>query len=217
MKKTILLPYLALSMCTNAAIITWGSVQDITGDTAEIVDIGEYSGINTVSILNLSQYTDSTISDVTASGSDVTTTTGAFTSSDYDTALNSFDYDFSDLLSSGLVSGETYYIQFFYMDQRNDAYNSRSMIVDDGNGNDATMSSDGQYVIGSFVADGSSQTLNINGSVSGPHLNMIVFATTSTQAPGVGTDNNPGTTIPEPTSISLIALGAISLLTRRSR
>ena len=218
--KTTILIFSSLILQSYSATITWSAVQEITGDTTEIIDTGEDSSINTVTIFDLDGYNltgPDPISDVSGTGGDITTSSGLFTSTDYDSALNSFDYNFADILSSGLEVGETYYIQFFYSDQRHDAYDNRTMIFDDGNGNSATLSSDGQYVIGEFVADGTSQELNITGGVSEAHLNLIVFATTSSTAPGVGTDNNPGTTVPEPSSMLLLLLGTAGLLSKRTR
>ena len=225
MKNTIILTSLLAAAFSNAATITWSSVQTITGDTSEIIDSGEDSSINNVTIFDLNGYSSTTspVSDLTTAGSDLTTVSGSFTSADYASALDSFDYDFVDILSSGLVAGETYYIQFFYMDERHAAYDNRTMTLGDGNGNEATLNSDGEYVIGQFTADGTSQALTIEGGYtynSDPleaHLNMIVFSTTATTAPGIGTNENQGTNVPEPSTILLSGLAGVALLGRRKR
>jgi len=207
---------LGLASSTQAATIAWSTVEEITGNTSEIVDAGEFPAISVVTVFDLSGVAQPGISDVAGSGSDITTDSGTFTSGDYFTALNTFDFGFQDVLSSGLEVGETYYVQLFYMDQRSDVYDSRVMTVSDGAGNTADLSSDGEYVIGTFVADSEYQTLEVTG-LGGAHLNMIVVSTTASQGAGVGTDTNAGTFVPEPSSLALLGLGGLALVSRRRR
>ena len=102
---------------------------------------------------------------------------------DYDALLDSVDHGNTAVadpwviqVGGNLQVGETYTLQLWYTDLRSFA-TGFTQIYDDGNGNTVTLDSDsgglGQFVIGTFIADGPNQTLVIdNGDPPGePHLN----------------------------------------------
>ena len=92
--------------------------------------------------------------------------------SNYNQLLNSLDYGSESTITVGggqLESGKDYLIQIWFLDERG-SYDGRAMQYGDGNGNFSAQLND-QYVIGTFTADGSSQTIAINGVGAGPHIN----------------------------------------------
>lgn len=101
----------------------------------------------------------------------------------YDMLLDTLDFGNGvDPLSfqagnGSLVSGRTYLVQLWFTDLRGGASSDRSMKVSDGLGNDAFIHATGeglgQYVIGTFVADGASQDLQfqVGGDFANAHMN----------------------------------------------
>ncbi|MDP0492201.1 MAG: Ig-like domain-containing protein [Verrucomicrobiota bacterium JB023] len=90
----------------------------------------------------------------------------------YNNLLNSLDYGTPDSLTIGdglLQEGHEYLIQIWFVDERNN-YDHRAMQYGDGNGNLSQEVND-QFIVGTFIATDSGQTLTINGVNTGtPHL-----------------------------------------------
>jgi len=104
----------------------------------------------------------------------------------YNTILDSVDH--GDILianpwpiqvgGGGLTPGNDYEIQLWYTDNRAFTDPTWSQVFDDGNGNQVSLLSQGsnlfgQFVLGTFTADGTSQSLEITGGgpPGEPHLN----------------------------------------------
>ncbi|CAA6692494.1 MULTISPECIES: hypothetical protein [unclassified Lentimonas] len=213
--------FLALTTAANAVEVTWGSAFDLgaTVDTSVII-----SGTGTI----ISSYTQSSkstyftgatagsdLTGVTVSGSAATT----FTSADLLAGLQSFSYSTSEysynngtLTYTGLTQGETYQIQLFMSDARypapGDGDAARTWEWTNADSVTATMSSPGQYVIGTFVADATEQLVltgggfTDGGGVLGGDLSMSVL-----------------TQIPEPSAYALLAgcLALTSVMVRRRK
>jgi len=129
----------------------------------------------------------------------------------YNTLLDQLDHGDSSINNpwpiqvggGNLVAGDSYDIQLWYTDRRGFA-GPFTQNYSDGNGNTVNLVAGGangfgQFVVGTFVADGTgSQTLEIagGGPPGEPHLNAY-------QIRGVG--------VPEPTTFLLGGLGLISL------
>lgn len=201
LKKIILTSLLvASSGASQAAFVDWYPTFDTTG-ISDVVRLGE-----TVEALNFSsdgtlyeepRNQDAEINGITfVESTDIfdldagersfleTNVTGA-TSGDlnYDTLLDTLDYgggkdSVSFYAGDGdLVEGNTYLVQFWYADIREDLAGSRIMRVGDGNANDALLHKYGeglgQYIIGTFVADGDSQyfEFQVETNFGNAHLN----------------------------------------------
>ncbi|MBK1831877.1 sulfatase-like hydrolase/transferase [Verrucomicrobiaceae bacterium R5-34] len=179
----------------NAAAITWSAAQNTTGK-ANLIEgnvVHAWSGGSATSITGggssgTANYTFSgvTYSDFTfapaATGATFTgASSGAASTGDInmDNLLDSLTYTNNGVSSGtqtigGLTDGENYQIQVFFNDQRN----TRSMIFGDGT-NSVTVSGQGsgwgQYAIGSFTADGTTQALTHAASgFSNIHVNAIL-------------------------------------------
>jgi len=147
-----------------------------------------------------------------------TTTPGAYAQlngsssgdADYDNFLNTVAYGGGPSTSitlggGGLVDGLAYQLQIWFVEER--ALNNldqRVMTYGDGNGNDASLGNTagaqlGQYAVGSFIADGTDQTLTLVANGFGnSHLTAYQIRQ-----------------IPEPSTALLAGLAGIALLRRR--
>ena len=164
---------IALSVATvSAAPISWQSAADTTdpsvvltsGVLLEAANASQTSGtvtINGVGFTPDDSLLPNSAANVALSGQE-TLDPGL------DAMLNSVDYGGGTSVSLGvgggaLVIGQSYLIQVFYTDLRS----GRVMTFGDGMGSTVDLDSQGsagafgQYAIGSFVADGSNQTLSI--------------------------------------------------------
>lgn len=106
----------------------------------------------------------------------------------YNQLLNSLDYGGSATIQIGdgvLEVGKEYLVQAWYVDERSSS-DARAMQFGDGNGNLSPEVND-QYVIGTFVADGTSQTFTVEGVTSGPHFNAYQLRDLSSAVPTLST------------------------------
>jgi PEP-CTERM motif len=139
-------------------------------------------------------------------------------SAGYQTLLQSSVYwDLSDtsvvnrITLNDLVSGNTYYVQLWVNDSRND-YGDRVNLVSDGDGheiqlrfNDGTGTpSLGQYVTGTFIASGTTQDLLLSADSGNTiQLNALTLSTSA---------------IPEPSTYAVLAgLAALGCVILRRR
>ena len=143
---------------------------------------------------------------------------------DYTMANGSFSFSPSATISFGnLIRGDKYLLQFWVSDPRtgNPASLTRVESLSSSTGGDinapilayeAPGGVDGQWVIGTFIADTSlSETLNLAASNTNPSLGDGGSAQVNLlQLRDI-------TNTPEPTSLSAIGLGALALLGRRRR
>jgi PEP-CTERM motif len=98
---------------------------------------------------------------------------------------------------SGLTSGHQYQVQFFAA--RSDCCGSRTATFGDGAGNLSTPVRGDSYtsVVGTFIADGTAQTIEFFDSTSNPILNAYVLR-----------DITP---VPEPTTVALMLAGVLGV------
>lgn len=214
-----------MALPASAAVITWGSVQTITGASDIIstgvtalagADFGITTG-TTTTVNNGSVDVDfesmrSGQSDTLSNGITVAVAAGwiNFGPNGGITATPSITGNFETILNrnigieppdsaatenitlSGLVNGTTYQIQAFV-----DSTGTNGQTISGS----ATMNSlPGQYVVGTFTADSTSQVLSV---------------TTTSGGFGVINALTIGTVIPEPSTALLGALGLLGLLRRR--
>ena len=209
MKKHTLYTAVAL-VCASSlshAVVTFSELSPITGDTSEII-----SSTAGITIENFTQFAQTNTFIGTASGSDitaativgdVTTAAGPFTADDFGNTLSSFGFANSLTYTlDNLTVGLSYDIQFFFNDSRDASFANRTLIVDDGNGNVATVDNF-TSVTGTFIAEAETQDFTLTGS-NGAHINLIAFSG------GV-------LPVPEPSSALLLGLGGLALGLRRRR
>jgi len=183
---------LMLSASASAGVITWGAPQDTSGpsdvstngtlhESLNLTSDGAVPGTTTVNGVTFTW--DNTIMGLTGgTGLLAGSTTG---DADYDALLDSLDHGACDgcpwtiQVGGGLLaSGSDYEIQLWYTDNRGFA-DSFTQIYDDGNGNTVTLDSNnnglGQFVLGTFTADDTTQNLAISGGLppGEPHLNAF--------------------------------------------
>ncbi len=221
------------TLTANAAVITWGAAQDISGDSDVITTGTLFAAVN----LGPSGVLGTTINGVAFSPGEVvggiTTTTSQPFTSDYLTLLNTaLRLDADTLLPAtinGLTIGQDYAIQVWVNNSGRDfsgfsrgAFpttvsdldgNSVNLYPGDngsgvGPGNSNLSAAPGQFVVGTFTADATSQGFQflseeINGVVNGLQLRAIAAA-------GPAPIPEPGTAL-----FGLALAGAI--LTRRAR
>ena len=210
MKKHTLYTAVAL-VCASSlshAVVTFSELSPITGDTSEI--ISSTAGITIEDFTGFAQTNTfvgtATGSDITAATivSGATTAAGPFTATDFGTALSTFDFAGTSITYTldNLTVGLSYDIQFFFNDSRDASFEDRTLIVDDGAGNVATVDNF-TSVTGTFIATDTTQDFTLTGS-DGPHINLIAFSG------GVAP-------VPEPSSALLMGLASFGFLVRRRR
>jgi hypothetical protein len=202
---------LSLTTVTPAAVISWG-------DATAVSTVADISTSGTlVEAINFSAL-DAVPGSVTASGVTFTNNgsmigkdnngdfyLGSTGDADYDQLLSDLDYGgLSGLITlslggGSLTSGFSYEIQIWYSD--NDP--TRTMQYGDGNGNTVDLLNNGQFVIGTFTADGTSQALTLDPLGFGQsHINACQVRKS----------------IPEPSSAALLlGLCGFALTLRRRR
>lgn len=221
-----------LTQSAFAADITWGSPIAITsaeqalfapdqiqyavswGDTAQTVTL---AGGQTVNFTAGSIDGNGTIGVTGAFG-----TTGPYeagysgtTNAGFNAVLNGFAYDGVHTITlTGLTIGKSYSIQLFSIDDR-DCCGPRWQTFADQNGHvsDQYLHSDNDYLVGSFVADGTTQTL-IGAAEISPYCSGFNACTNLNAA--VLRDTSPA---PEPASWGMFigGFGLIGGAMRRKR
>jgi hypothetical protein len=230
MKKSLFLSVLAVISLgglasSHAAIITWGSAQNITGDSdvlttgtfdrAYSFQVSQTNGdsdllVNGVTFTSISTPTSPGISNLTLDNTTIASTT-TFASlndnfnsmtGDYNTlVLNAF-YALAGQLNltfNGLTNGQDYRVQLWvsYMPGGGKTETISS-------GNSASISSfgggSGQFVVGNFTANSSSQVFNVSSGDTYPLLNAVSLYA-----------------VPEPSTYALVLGGILTLLLIRRR
>ena len=207
MKKCTLYAAAAL-LCASSlshAVVTFGSGQDITGDTSDLLPTA-----TAATFLDFGAVSDTFIGAVTGP-----TTTGGITPTLFEDALNTVDFGNPGATISvqltGLDIGTSYDVQFFFNDERFEGAftptggQPRAVNIDDGAGTTFELDNT-QFVTGTFVATDTTQDFAITGGTNdigdfGPHINLVTFAET----------------VPEPSSALLLGLGGLALGLRRRR
>ncbi|MEP4078606.1 discoidin domain-containing protein [Haloferula sp.] len=180
----------------SAADITWGTVVDYS-DPSDVSTAGVL--VEAINATGITGATSPTVNGVTFTadpsllGNDATTDflNGDTGDLDYNQLLNSLDYDSSATIQIGgglLQSGKEYLVQAWYVDERSSS-DARAMQFGDGASPTENLSGEvnDQYVTGTFIADGTSQTFTVNGVTSGPHFNAYQLRDLSSAVPTLAT------------------------------
>ena len=197
----------------DAGVITWGAPQNSSGpgdvstnfSTIEAINLTDAAGVPGTTTVNGVTFThDDTLMGLLGGTGLLDGNTSGDTA--YDALLDSVDHGNSAVADpwpiqvggGNLTVGAAYEIQLWYTDRRGFA-TGFTQIYDDGNGNTVTLSATGsglgQFVIGTFIADGPTQTLIIdNGNPPGePHLNAYQIRSQQ-QVTGVPISQSDGVT-----------------------
>ncbi|MDF7826667.1 sulfatase-like hydrolase/transferase [Pontiellaceae bacterium B12227] len=159
-------------------IITWGAATDVSaisevvtsGTLVEAINGASGTSVLTVNTVDFSGSGGALLSGATAASSQLDSG-GDTGDASYNTLLDNVDYggggDYGTISigNGSLTSGDDYLIQIWYCDDVRPV-GGRVMRLGDGNGNtvdlDAKGGGQGQYAIGTFTADGTSQTLSFD-------------------------------------------------------
>jgi hypothetical protein len=222
---TALAATLASTQLASAAVITWGSATNISTGVGNSSDVstngtlveaysgrisGSPSGNNTVNGVLFTSTMNLLPMDSTVNNDFSTSTNGGDTA--YDRILSSADFGGgtsttivigdgdgnTNVTGPGLLEvGQLYEIQVWFVDQRTD--NETRAMRYGSSSSDPLVTLQGQFVIGTFTADATTQTLYMetNGFAQN-HLNAYQIRM-----------------IPEPSSALLGGLGLLALLRRR--
>lgn len=205
-----------LGTCTasQAAIIVWGSATNITTSSSDVSTLG-----TSFIAYNIGSTTDYTINGVffdgiTSGFSNSGTAYNGYGSlagsdADYGAALSTGMYftgnnqPAENMTISGLEIGQEYQIQAWFNDQRDLAATGTTTLSSAGGNSVGLVSSTpgGQYALGTFTANATTQVFTIHGANTGATLNMF-------QVRNI-------TAVPEPSAALLGGLGLLALLRRR--
>jgi len=175
--SAILLSFLAAcALPASAATITWQTPQDITGES-DVENLGLV-----VTAVNVGSTSGVTVNGVTFGADDGKVTTNGTQrpdfapspdpsiSANYHTLLDSIRTNGSNISISGLTSGTEYQVQIWVNDSRYPNTATRQTTFSAGNtsgyvqaSRDDTQYHLGQFVIGTFTADGTTQTITYQG------------------------------------------------------
>ncbi len=163
---------LLLAAGAQAASITWAPATDVSG-------IGDVATTGTlVEAINASASGASspTVNGVTFTAASVLNNnngvdvyTGTTGDVGYDTLLSNVDFGSDSSFEVGgseLIAGMQYLVQVWFADTRNASASARNMTIGDGEAVQNTVvlnAGSVQYAIGTFIADGTSQTLTVAG------------------------------------------------------
>ncbi|MGJ8695548.1 MAG: PEP-CTERM sorting domain-containing protein [Verrucomicrobiaceae bacterium] len=217
------------SFTSQAAIITWGPATPIStaiGNSSDVSTNGTVvEAFNAVANDQIGTATNITVNGVTftpttslldadpknAGGNDFSTTTNGGDPT-YDELVSTLEYGGGGNLvtlnvGNGLLGvNSTYEIQIWFSDTRA-AQDSRVMTFGDGSGNDVLLND--AFSIGTFTADGTSQTLTLNSEgAPGPNFGQAHISAYQIRLT---------TAVPEPGSALLSGLAGLALLARRRR
>ena len=158
----------------TAAPITWGAATDISGSndannhdvstTGTFVEAFNLGADNATTVMTANGVTFTGSGTVLDQSSTANAFNGSTGDSAYDTLLRNIDFgNGGDLVTravgnSQLTVGQPYQLQIWFVDTRN----ARSMRYGDGESPENTVDLDDQFVIGTFVADGTSQTFTLD-------------------------------------------------------
>jgi len=212
---------LSLTSAANAATITWGSATSISGPTdvslngtlVEAVSLGAglHNGstvtVNTVDFLGVGAFLNQS-NNVDVNPQDIGGNV------DYDTILSRVDFSNTvtatvSLGSGNLIVGQQYEIQVWFVENRlnNANLDTRQITYSDSSGS-PTVTLNDEYAIGTFIADGTSQSLFIDGTLGQTSTNTNINAHLNAFQIRA---------IPEPSSTFLVGLSALLLINRRKR
>ncbi len=200
----------------NAATITWQTPVSVSGDgTADIDNTGtleyayQYGAFS--GALTIDGVTFADVSDTTASGGTNFTTAVdagqqgdigevAGTTGDYQTLLRQNTYEANNQTPwtlQGLTNGQDYLVQFWVADIRYDDTQVQTIAGGANTTEDISIKT-GQYVIGTFTADATTQQVSFSGDI----LNAMQLRS-----------------VPEPSTAALLAgcLGLGHVMMRRRR
>ncbi len=177
----------------QAATISWGTPADYS-EASDVATGG--SLVEAVNACGTASFVSPTVNGVTFAGetglfngdTDTTVFYGDVADYQYELLLGTLDYgsESSFMVGDGqLESGKEYQVQLWFLDERG-AQDSRAMVFGDGNGNLSAEVND-QYVIGTFTAGSSSQTITISGTMSGPHFTAYQVRDLSSPIPTLST------------------------------
>ena len=208
----VVVAVLGCAHLAEAATITWQTPVSASGDGTSDIDntgtllcayqYGTYSGSLTIDGVTFADVAD------TASGTSITSTGSSTqqgnigvvpgTTGDYETLLRQNTYqadDRSPWTLHGLTGSNPYLLQAWVADIRYGATQFQA-ITGGGSTSDNISIRTGQYVIGTFTADGSTQEISFSGDI----LNAAQVRL-----------------IPEPSTLALIGLFGIGFSRRRKR
>jgi len=208
---------LYLPIQSDAGTITWGSVEDYAspadvrteGVLVEAVNATGAEGAASPVINGVEFVADTTLLNGDATTNFLGNDTGDIA---YNQFLNSLDYGSNETLEIGeglLTVGKEYLVQAWFVDERSST-DARSMQFGDGAGNLSGEVND-QFVTGTFIADGGTQTLTVNGVSSGPHFTGYQLRDLSSALPVLST--TAGETVSAGFSVTVTFSEGVSGLT----
>jgi hypothetical protein len=215
-----------LSGRSFAAVITWGSATNIAGDS-DVVTTGSLIGAFNLGTTGVADTTVNGVDFIGMAATGPSVSMGNFSLASYTFSSNSVGYNaapfsnfsagYQGLLSSsagssggtftltitGLSVGDSYVFEFW-----SNASQGAAQAITALAGNNVTLNPNttstlggvGQFATGTFTADSATQSIDFDDPVPN-HLNGFQLRDT--------------TVTPEPSSLSLLALGALSVIRRR--
>jgi len=225
---------MAIASQAQAVMITWSGSPLSTGDPITIKD--GTADISTTGSLVEAHNTGSGAAAITAGGvlfdaAETNFFSGGGNASAFNPKFVTGDADFDEILRTGsffnggalqtytidgLMSGNSYLVQFFVVDSRSSATSSSS-------GNSLTISDDmsgtltsgayfnGYAFTGTFVAMGTTQDVGFTGVQCGTCSNPFSLMNAWQLR-----DTTDIASVPEPATLALVAFGGLALLRRRS-
>jgi len=218
--KTIILGASIAGLITaaaNAADVTWQTPKTIS-DPSDVSTLGSYFGswaphgsgsftINTVTFQNFSDLPSLTQNFQNNTGNNTYNNPGTSDANynDYMTS-GAFQNDASSPSFGwgGMTIGDTYLVQLWVNDSRNSTTAQRTESVTGGANTSAFLSygpvgGAGQFIIGTFVADATTESLSLNSGPNFPSAQLNLFQVRDI------------TPVPEPSTLAFLAAGASAM------